>query len=127
MNTQQTTSEPLPACAGSALHSRVIAPSLDPLMHKVWDGTPWMLDAYTDSVNTDRWYDVMQWCQSEFGQEAWPLHGIEGQWHVGGATIHGWTWIGFATEEMMTRFSERWQNAKAEALSLSEVDPPAAG
>lgn len=29
---------------------------------------------------------------------------------VGGATIHGWTWIGFATEDMMTRFSERWQN-----------------
>ena len=81
-----------------------------------------MLDAYTESVNTDRWYDVMQWCQSEFGQEAWPLHGIEGQWHVGGATIHGWTWIGFATEEMMTRFSERWHNATVDLPDTAAQD-----
>lgn len=71
-----------------------------------------MLDAYTDSANTDRWEDVMQWCKAEFGFEASPIHDLPGDWHVGGATIHGWTWIGFATEEMLRRFSERWQNAQ---------------
>lgn len=84
------------------------------LMRKVWENTPWMIDVYTDSPNTDRWYDVMQWCQGEFGQERWPLHGIEGDWHTGGATIHGWTWIGFATEEMMNKFLEKFPPEKYE-------------
>ena len=111
-NPPQTTSEPLPPVPGSALYGRVIAPSNDPLMHKVWDETPWMLNAYTDSVNTERWEDIMQWCKAEFGFEASPIHDLEGKWHVGGATIYGWTWIGFATEEMITRFEERWPNTK---------------
>ncbi len=100
----------LAAVPCSALYGRVIAPSDDPLMHKVWQGTPWMLDAYTGSINSDRWHDVIEWCRENYGQEAWPIHDRPGRWHTGGATIHGWTWLGFATEEMMTAFAERWQN-----------------
>ena len=39
------------AVTGSALYGRVVAPSDDPLMHKVWKGTPWMMDAYTGKVD----------------------------------------------------------------------------
>ena len=59
------------------------------LMHKVWENTPWMVNVYTDGHNTDHWYDVMQWCQGEFGQERWPLHGIQGDWLV----VLGEYWI----------------------------------
>jgi len=100
------------AVTGSALYGRVVAPSDDPLMHKVWQGTPWMMDAHTGSINSDRWHDVIEWCRENYGPEAWPIHDRPGQWHTGGATIHGWTWLGFATEEMMTAFAEHWQSDK---------------
>lgn len=78
------------------------------LNHKVWDGTLWIVDAYTGRVNEDRWHAMNQWCRDRFGPEAWPNHGEPGQWHKGGATIHGWTWFGFATEEQMKQFVEAW-------------------
>lgn len=89
---------------GSDLYRRQIAPCPDDLMRKVWDGTPWMVGACTKG----RWRAIMEWCTKEFGPEAWPIHGRAGQWHIGGATVHGYTWIGFATEDMMNRFVERW-------------------
>ena len=83
-------------------------PERKELMAKVWRDTPWMVDAYTGSHDTDRRHDLMEWCREQFGPEAWPIHGHPGQWHSGGATVDGWTWMGFATEEQMRRFTERW-------------------
>jgi hypothetical protein len=81
----------------SALYGRVITPSQDDLLHKVWDPFPWMVDAYTGSSSEARWREIMEWCHTEFGRQAWPIHGIDGQWHSGTFTLHGWTWVGFAT------------------------------
>jgi hypothetical protein len=101
----------LSASAGSALYFRLMASDVaDSLMHKAWDGWPWMVDAITDSVNSMRWHEVMCWCHEQFGPEAWPLHDKPGDWHTGCATVYGKTWIGFTTEEMMTRFID-WQNS----------------
>src|SRR5690606_32151703 len=87
---------------GSPLYQRQIATCDDALTHKAWDGTPWMVEAYTGSPsNHERYRDIMEWCWSEFGPEASPIHGKPGNWHSGGMTVSGWTWMGFATQEMM--------------------------
>lgn len=78
------------------------------LMAKVWCGTPWMVDAYVGSCETRRRHDVMKWCRDQFGLEARPIHGHAGQWRSGGATINGWSWMGFATEDQMRRFMDCW-------------------
>lgn len=100
---------------GSPLYQRQIANSEDALMHQVWDGTPWMIEAYTGSIaNYGRYREIMEWCHYHFGPEAWPIHGLPGHWHSGGATVMGWTWMGFATEAMMQQFVEAWGSAEAE-------------
>ncbi|MEM6499303.1 MAG: hypothetical protein AAF709_21580 [Pseudomonadota bacterium] len=80
------------------------------LQHKVWDGTPWMVDVYTGRVADDRDLEIRDWCQKNFGEMAWPIHGRKGSWHRGGATVYGWTWFGFASEEMMNQFLSRWDD-----------------
>jgi len=93
---------------GSDLYQRQIAGCEDELMHKVWDGTPWMVDAFTGSTSTDRYLEMVEWCREQFGPEAWPIHGKPGNWHTGGATVFRWTWMGFRDEEMMRLFETRW-------------------
>ena len=89
------------------------------LMHKVWKGTPWVVNAYTGSIaNHGRYRDIMDWCREHLGAEALPIHGKPGLWHSGGATIHGWTWMGFATEEMMDKFLQRWGDGIENADAL---------
>ena len=86
------------------------------LMRRVWERTPWMVDAYTGSIgNHGRYREVMDWCRNKFGPEAQTIHGKPGNWHSGGATIHGYTWMGFATKDMMDTFCERWMPEAAEA------------
>jgi len=98
--------------AGTDLYHRILAfDGLDShraTMQEVWQGTPWMVDAYTGSHDTGRRIEMMAWCREQFGPEAWPLHGRPGTWHGGGVTIHGWTWMGFATEAQLRLFLERW-------------------
>lgn len=104
------------AIEGSALYQRQIETSGDELMHTVWDGTPWMVDVYTGSIqNGGRYGEIMQWCRDEFGAEAWPIHGKPGSWYSGGATVMGWTWMGFATCEMMQKFVARWKLTQVDA------------
>jgi hypothetical protein len=80
----------------------------DQLMREVWESTPWMVNAFTDSIGNHGTYpEVMNWCRANFGSEAW--FNASGQWRSGNATIHGWTWMGFATKEMMDRFCQQWQ------------------
>ena len=78
------------------------------LQHRVWDGAPWMVSAFTGCIADDRDMEMRDWCRNMFGDEAWPIHGKPGSWKRGGATIDGWTWYGFETEEMMRRFQEAW-------------------
>lgn len=98
---------------GSALYQRTMAwydaNDRDPeLQHKVWDPTPWMLDVYTGNSDDDRMRVIMDWARERFGDEAWPIHGKPGTWHRGGATVYGWTWFGFDTEERMREFQIKW-------------------
>lgn len=78
------------------------------LTQKCWETRPWMINAYTGSIQTRRERDMMEWLRDTFGDEAWPIHGRPGDWYRGAATVHGWTHIGFATKEMMDLFAARW-------------------
>ena len=93
---------------GSDLYNRVIIKFDNSLMHKVWDNTPWMINVFTDDSDSERRNEICHWCNDNFGKEAWPIHGFDGNWHQGGATIDGWTWIGFATKNMMEKFETVW-------------------
>ena len=91
--------EQSPTCAGGA-----------ELAHRVWDGTPWMVNIYTGSHPDPRDRDILEWCYEEFGEQANPF-GPEpqpGRWRRGSATIHGWTWYGFASQEDMEKFVAAW-------------------
>lgn len=100
---------------GSELYERTIEWSkanLDDEGHELtrlcWDDRPWMINAYTGSLDDDRELKIIEWCREQFGDEAWPIHGRPGNWYRGGATVFGWTHIGFATEGMMNSFIEAW-------------------
>lgn len=80
------------------------------LMHKVWDGFPWMVNAYTGgySKDRDREHNILTWCCEHVGEPASPIHERPGAWYRGNATVNGWTFMGFASKEDMERFLERW-------------------
>jgi hypothetical protein len=78
------------------------------LMREVWAPTPFMIDAYTGPTWGELDRDMREWCRDVFGGECFTIGGREGRWQRGGATIHGWTWYGFSTEEELTKFLERW-------------------
>lgn len=79
------------------------------LLLEVWSKTPWMIDVFTDHVDSDQYRDMKEWCQKHFGNEARPLHGKSGRWLRGLATVHGFTWFGFSTEAEMTQFQAAWE------------------
>lgn len=79
------------------------------LMFEVWSPTPWIVDVNTGSMSDmDRYYDILSWCNKMFGPESYPIHGKNGDWHHGSATINGWTWMGFKTKELMDTFIKQW-------------------
>ena len=94
----------------SKLYRELIENNKDhPILVEVWSSTPWVVNSYTDSIsNYGRYFEIMEWCRNNFGVESMPIWGKEGNWHSGSATIFGWTWIGFKTEEMMNKYIERW-------------------
>jgi len=82
------------------------------LSHKVWDPTPFVVDVYIgdrdefgDGVDE---HNIRQYCEEHFGKESWPIHDKPADWYRGGATVNGWTWFGFKTEEMMGKFINDW-------------------
>ena len=98
--------------SGSALFQQIMASDYgSDLAHEFWDETPWITSAFTDEINSMRWHEIILWCEKHYGPERWPIHDKPGDWHTGCATVHGWTWVGFATKEMMTSFEVHWQNA----------------
>ena len=98
--------------SGTALYDRMLAynegQEHEELMRKVWSPTPWMVNVYTGRISERRDRAIQQWCRDTFGDECWPIHDQPGTWQRGSATIHGWTWYGFATETQMIAFVERW-------------------
>ena len=80
------------------------------LVQKTWSATPWMVNAHTGGSLDDpvRENEIHSWCSEHFGQEHDPWSGPPGKWRRGLATICGWTWMGFATDDMMRQFIERW-------------------
>lgn len=78
------------------------------LHHKVNDPTPWIIDVRLPESNSREWFELLEWCSDNLGPESWPIHGRPGNWYRAGATIHGHTDMGFATEDMMKRFMEQF-------------------
>lgn len=100
---------------GSPLYERVMACAdrdedreRAALSRKVWNGTPWMLNVNGGSPGGDQTREIILWCREHFGDEAWPIHSEAGNWQRGSATVYGWTWYGFATEQMMQKFQAKW-------------------
>lgn len=77
------------------------------LMRKVWSVTPFMVDCETGSPGDASYQRIMKWCRRNFGPEAWPIHGRDGEWQSGTATVFGWTWIGFKTQDQLDQFLAR--------------------
>ena len=75
-------------------------------MLEFWKGTPWIADVFTGSSGEDRSMEMRHWLHENFGPQAWPFgkNPRGGRWLLGGATIFGWTWIGFASEADMNAF-----------------------
>lgn len=90
-------------------------PQTTDLMRKIWAGTPWMVDCATGPIDGEHWREIMGWCRQKWGIEAFPIHGRSGRWQSGNATVFGWTWFGFETEEMMREFCARWRCGEAAA------------
>lgn len=74
------------------------------LMREVWGGTPFMTNCNTGSADERRMDQIRTWCRQRWGDEALPIHGRAGRWHVGGATVFGWTWFGFESADMLCEF-----------------------
>jgi hypothetical protein len=79
---------------------------------KVWQPTPYMIDVFTGETREE--YLIMSkkihdWCLDNLGKSHYSICNKIGVWQRGGATVDGWTWYGFKTEEMMNKFKEVWQ------------------
>lgn len=70
------------------------------LMRMVWEPTPWMVDVFDDG----REREIRIWCNHHIGPESSPIHRQTGLWHRGNVTMFGFTWYGFATANLMTKF-----------------------
>lgn len=78
------------------------------LMAKVWTVTPYMVNVKTGSPTDETFMEIREWCTETFGREAWPIHGYEGSWQTGSATVYGETFMGFATASDLAMFSSRF-------------------
>lgn len=68
------------------------------LMVQVWSPTPWMLDVSVGSAE-ERRREIRNWCNRNLGTESSPIHGNDGNWHEGGVTNQGKTWLPCGVEE----------------------------
>lgn len=105
---------------GTELYERTIAfdygdVERSDLMKKVWSVTPWMVDCYTGNINSDTEREMREWLYSNVGDQAFPIHGRPGNWQFGSATIHGWTWVGFSSKELLEKFLEAFPDTGRES------------
>lgn len=80
----------------------------DKLMLKVWSPTPWIVEFKEFEVNSREWFEAFEWLDENIGPESSPIHEREGVWHRGNAVVFGINWYGFATEDLMSRFSAQY-------------------
>jgi len=84
------------------------------LMREIWNATPWVINVFSGRTMSDRYNEIMKTIRDTFGRQASVIHKIDGEWQVGGATVNGWTWIGFRTEAQMKAFQDAfkdWEHA----------------
>ena len=87
------------------------------LAHEVWDMTPWVVDVYDGRTQDGRYLEMMHWCRERWGDQAWWPSGRKGSWQRGGATVDGWTWWGFDTENKMSEFVAAWPSPESEKVN----------
>lgn len=107
------------------LYERVIAfdygdAQRSDLMQRVWARTPWMVNAYSGSYDDPRSREMMHWLYQS-GPECSVINEREGRWQRGGATVHGWTWFGFATRAEMDRFITAWPTPEDVAPCTNQI------
>lgn len=105
--------EPKTEATGTELYQRQIVRATGEhadMMRERWSRNSWMLDVFTGPCGEDRDMTIRRWLRDTMGDEAWPFDDDPraGRWLRGNVTLHGWTWIGFATEADMSAFLERW-------------------
>lgn len=101
---------------GSRLYLDYVLPddSHGGISREVWAGTPWIATIWTDSCSTAegiiRHSGMMKWLRERYGEPARPFADPPqpGRWREGNATVCGWTWFGFDTEERMQEFIAAW-------------------
>ncbi|MEQ8511530.1 MAG: hypothetical protein RLN67_13820 [Algiphilus sp.] len=113
---------------GTDLHRRVLAhdhgsESRNELVRRVWADHPWVIDVQTDSPGCDKYREMCEWLHDRFGRQASPIHSIPGEWQFGGATIDGWTWLGFAEKADMLAFIEAWPKSVPQETRLAWAVP----
>lgn len=82
------------------------------LQIRVWNTVPWMVDVFVGEYEGKEG-ELTNWCRKEIGRESSFIHGKKGLWRRGNVIIFGWTWFGFATEELMNRFVEKFPPEKS--------------
>jgi hypothetical protein len=90
------------------------------LMRAVWTPTPWMVDVHDRGWDEDHGrslHEIFEWCNLNLGTRYDYWSRRDGRWQRGNVTICGWTWYGFATEEMMRRFCERFETRNEEGAA----------
>lgn len=96
------------------LYERMAAPEGPhaQLMREVWSHNKWMIDVKFGSFRDDNYMDILHWCRDNLGDQTWPYGDDKrwGKWLRGSATIDGWDWLGFDTEESMNQFIAAWKD-----------------
>ena len=77
------------------------------LMREVWSVTPWAVNVRPGNINGDEYRDIREWLYKNLGDQAWPIHGRDGDWQFGGATVFGET-VGFKTKDQLDRFESEF-------------------
>lgn len=71
-----------------------------------------MIDFETGSPGTEKYMEMVLWCYENYGDQSSPIHDRKGTWRFGHATVHGWTWVGFKSKEMMEQFLQVWGSSR---------------
>lgn len=82
-------------------------------MREVWEQTPWVIDVETGSVVSDVAFNMRKWLVARLGKQLFPFGDKPwvGEWQFGGATVNGWTWLGFSKEADMNAFMSAFPDA----------------
>lgn len=92
-------------------------PERSEIVRKVWTVTPHMIECYTDRIGSDREISIREWLLENLGHPASPIYNRDGVWQFGGAVVYGWSFLGFATKELLDQFLEAFPDACEEPVT----------